>query len=453
MERSVIISRENVRPSLPTPQSLQTYKLSMLDQIVPSMLVPLVLYFPNTNKEINDHDSFTSQTTQQLKRSLSLILTRFYPLAGRINEDRKSINCNDQGVPFVVVKFPGQKLSHILKNPDQDLPRHLLPCEITWDAEQCPDSTVALIQVIYFDCGGVAIGVIFWHKLVDALTMANFLNSWANTTRGSRELAICPNYIAQFMFPYKEETPKEFGSMAAILKTGKTVMRRYMFDEMSISKLKAKSSSGGAVVRPTRVEAVSALIWKCFISASLANNVSATVLTHAVNLRRRADPPFPSDCFGNFPGLAAATSSANENEKAELGQLVRKMRDAISKIDGDYVNRMRGDEGRLLGYRGIPEGIDFLSISSWCGFGIYGADFGWGKPVWLTRCDKGSDLESLFLNVVWLMDTRGGGIEAWVILEENYMSVFDNVEELRALASIDPSPLDIPETVRLNGIS
>ncbi|KAI3460457.1 hypothetical protein Pfo_017120 [Paulownia fortunei] len=440
---SEIISSESVRPSSPTPQHLQTYKLSMLDQIVPPMLVPLVLYFSNT-VDSSDPELFTSQTIQLLKRSLSVILTRFYPLAGRVNRDGQSIDCNNQGVPFVVVKFTGQKLSDLLTNPDPNLPRRLVPCEITWDSEQCPDSCVALIQVSYFDCGGIAIGAVFWHKVADAMTIGTFLNSWAAITRGSRE-AVCPNYIAQSMFPHKEEMPRQSGSLAAILKAGKSVMRRYVFDASAISSLKAKS----AIERPTRVEVVSALIWKCFMAASLANNNSVSLVTHAVNLRRRAQPPFPSDCFGNFPGLAAATSN-NENGK-DLGHLVRKMRDAISKIDNDFINRMHGDEG-FWGYREnlrltwseIPEGADLLSISSWCSFGLYGADFGWGKPIWLTRCDAGTDSESRFLNVVWLMDTRvGDGIEAWVILDEKYMSVFDNVEELRALATSDPSPLDI----------
>ncbi|KAL6504806.1 hypothetical protein OROHE_023564 [Orobanche hederae] len=321
-----IMARENVRPSSPTPHNLQTYKLSMLDQIVPSML--------------------------KLKRSLSVVLSRFYPLAGRVNDDGQSINCNDQGVPFTIVKFPGLKLSDdiLCKKPDEDLPRHLLPCEIAWDAEQCPDSSVALIQVSYFDCGGIAIGLVFWHKIVDATAIGYFVTSWADTTRGDSSRAVCPNYISQNVFP-----PKQINH----------AMRRYVFDAPAISKLKSIS----AVDRPTRVEVVSALIWKCFMAASLANGNSASVLTHAVNLRSRAEPPFPTECFGNFPGLAA--TSARNGSSFGIGQLVREMREAIRKIDGGFVNRLHGDEG-LWGYRenlrltwsDIPENADLLSISS-----------------------------------------------------------------------------------------
>lgn len=437
-----IISTENVEPSFPTPQNLKTYKLSMLDQIVPSMLVPIVLYFPHTLK-IDDLQSHISHTTQTLKRSLSSILSRFYPLAGRVSPDGRSILCNDEGVPFVVARLRGSTLSEALQNPDPNLPRRLVPCEVTWTAEEGPDSTVALIQLNYFDCGGVAFGAVFWHGIADAMTVGNFISSWAATARGSTE-SVCPNYISQSLFPHKEELVRQSGSLAAIMKTGNSVMRRYVFDAAAVSSLKAESS----VERPSRVEVVSALVWRCFMAASAANNKEFSVLTHAVNVRRRARPPFPSECFGNWPGLAAAASS-NEAD-VDLGVLVGKMRESIGKIDDDFVSRLRGDGG-LSGYHenlrqtwsDIPAGADSLAISSWCSFGFYDINFGWGKPVWMTRCDNGSDSKSQFLNTVWLMDTRNGdGIEAWVILDEKYMSVFHQIEELRALASIDPSPFD-----------
>ncbi|KAK6131053.1 hypothetical protein DH2020_035206 [Rehmannia glutinosa] len=418
----------------------------MLDQISPSALLNYILYFPCTI-EITDPESFSTQTTEQLKHSLSLILTRFYPLAGRVNIDGQSIICNDQGVPFLVAKFPGQKLSdHLPPNPNLISRRRLIPC----DADQVsPGPSVARIQANYFDCGGVAIGVIFWHKVLDGISICNFLNSWAAaTTRGLSNDAAWPNYIAQYLFPHREDPPGRPGFLT-ITKNGKSVRRRYVFDALSISELKAKSSV--LVQRPTRVEVVSALIWKCFMAVSLANNCSASVVSHVVNLRRRAEPPFPSECFGNFIGFTAATNENNIEKDHGLAHLVRKIRDGISKIDGDYINRMYGDEG-LSGYRqnlrltwsDVPEGADVLKITSWCGFGLYtSADFGWGKPVWLASCDTGCDSGSPFSNVVWLMDTRDGdGIEAWVTLDENYMSVFNDVEDLRALACINPCPLD-----------
>ncbi|KAL2533767.1 Salutaridinol 7-O-acetyltransferase [Abeliophyllum distichum] len=110
--------------------------LDILKCRAPSYFHHAVLYFlPEATDSI---DAF--QIAQILKHSLSLILTRFYPFAGII-ADSFSINCNDDGVPFVVA------------------------------------------------------------KVKDGTTLSTFLKAWAATTAGRFNEAVCPNYIAQSLFP------------------------------------------------------------------------------------------------------------------------------------------------------------------------------------------------------------------------------------------------------------
>ncbi|KAL2470088.1 HXXXD-type acyl-transferase family protein [Abeliophyllum distichum] len=88
----------------------------------------------------------------------------------------------------------------------------------------------------------------------------------------------------------------------------------------------------------------------------------------------------------------------------------------------------------------IPEEVNCLYFSSWCRFGVYDTDFGWGMPIWVTN-SVSTDSYSPKLNNVMLLDTRfGDRIEAWVTLEEQYAAAFEESEELRTLTSIDPSP-------------
>ncbi|KAL3834129.1 hypothetical protein ACJIZ3_008865 [Penstemon smallii] len=424
---SVLIFQENVKPSSPTPLHLQNYKLSMLDQIVPPSLVPVVLYFSSPENN-------SSYTTDSLKHSLSLILTRFYPITGRFSEDGLSVDCNDQGVPFSVVKITG-RLSDLLKNPDPQLAKRLVPREVTVDEKLGVNGNLAMIQVNHFD-------------IADGITIGYFLNAWAATARLSGE-PVCPNFISQSLFPQKEDMSNQTNFVESVLKKGKSSMHRYVFAASAIRQLKAKSN----IECPTRVEVVLVLLWKCFMVASISDGKQASLISQPVNMRRRAQPPFPSDCFGNLLGLTAASvglNVPNENKK-EFGHLVKEIRDAINTIDHHYVNKMLGEEG-FLGCIGnlqspmtkILEAVDVLLVTSWCNLGMYNVDFGWGKPIWLTRCDAANNSESIpYINFVLLMDTRfGDGIEAWVILDENYMKVFDNVEELQTYASIDPSPLD-----------
>ncbi|XP_051113721.1 stemmadenine O-acetyltransferase-like [Andrographis paniculata] len=416
MER-IIVSSENIKPDSPTPQHLKTYKLWMLDQIVRSILLPVVIYFPSPQSSNHDVDSFISQTTQHLKKSLPVLLTRFYPFAGRVNVDDNghSIDCSYQGVHFTVAKFPGHNLSDLLENPDRtDLPSLLVPgVDFIWQ-EIDPESRVLMIQVNYFDCGGIAMGVVFWHKLADATTITISL-------------------------PHRPELTDHSHFPTRLQVSAKWALKRYVFDASTISVLQSESSC--SVKNATKVEVVSTILWKCFMAASLENGKSESFVLLAVDLRRKARPPFLSDCFGNF--LSSTVAASGNHDRTDL---TRKLRDAISRIDETSVTSLQGhgDGGLESFYRNrslTPKGSDVVVISSLCGFGTYGIDFGRGNPVWIAPCcDTSSDLKSKSLwmaHSVWLMDTRlGHGVEPLVTLKEEYMPVFDRVmNELRDLAT------------------
>ncbi|KAL7170180.1 hypothetical protein ACSBR2_035104 [Camellia fascicularis] len=91
----VVISRNTIKPSTPTPPNLSHFQLSFLDQIVNRNIVPLIFYYP---LGIFEDDSKATNLTRsdQLKKSLADVLTKFYPLAGRLKEDLY-IDCNDEG--------------------------------------------------------------------------------------------------------------------------------------------------------------------------------------------------------------------------------------------------------------------------------------------------------------------------------------------------------------------
>ncbi|CAN0896372.1 TAT [Linum grandiflorum] len=75
-----------------------------------------------------------------------------------------------------------------------------------------------------------------------------------------------------------------------------------------------------------------------------------------------------------------------------------------------------------------------FSCGSWCGFPVYEANFGWGKPVWVTptACEM--------KRLVAMMDSKDGvGIEAIVCLEEEEMAAFVANERLLAFCHINPS--------------
>nr|POF15801.1 acylsugar acyltransferase 3 [Quercus suber] len=176
----------------------------------------------------------------------------------------------------------------------------------------------------------MAIGVCLSHKVGDAATMASFINDWATMTRNP-DGKLSPEFNLASMFPQGDLPilPE------AVTKEGNSFSKRFVFDASKIAALKA--IVGDKVKNPTRVEVVTALIYKCAFSASRSSS----------------------------------------------------------------------------------------------------ADFGWGKPIWVTvaRC--------AINGAILLMDARSGnGVEVFVTLEEQDMAVFERDAELLEFASSNPSALD-----------
>ncbi|PIN15038.1 Alcohol O-acetyltransferase [Handroanthus impetiginosus] len=433
-----IIPSENIKPTSPTPNHLKIYKLSLLDQIIPPVFSPTILYFSPDSIPI-------SQKIQLLKDSLASTLTLFYPFAGII-KDHLSVDCNDEGLPFSVATVKGQKLRDFLENPDMKLINSFLPNEFTWNEGAGPGSNVIKIQLNYFDCFGIAICVTFAHHIADATTICQFFKSWAANAQASCSSLTRPNYIAQSVFPQKVTLQKEsylFFPLQKFLKIGKFVTRRYVFDATAISTLQAQSTSSDDKQYPTRVEVISAFIWKCFMAAAekSSKNQKPFLLTHPVNLRRRAEPRFSDDSFGNFLWVAAAQWT--KPLETDLKNLVNEVKRALRGIDKEFVKRMEGENGYYENLeelrKGIPEEANWFAFSSWLKIDLYETDFGWGRPVWVSGFVSGES-ETVLPNSATLIETRSGdGIEAWVILDEKYVAAFENNKELRVFACVNPS--------------
>ncbi|XP_057503719.1 stemmadenine O-acetyltransferase-like [Actinidia eriantha] len=439
-----IISRETIKPSSPTPPHLRNYKFSLLDQLIPPIYTPTVLFY-SSGACANPTD-LISQRIQLLKQSLSKALTHFYPLAGK-RKDNLSIDCNDEGAYYAEARVKCT-LSDFLNRPQVSMIHRLLPSEVSCN-ESNKGFHVAMIQVNIFDCSGIAIGVFLSHLVVDGTARSNFFKSWAATACGFERP--CPSYIAPSIFLQNDSFPKELNFMALInpfLKTGKSVTRRFMFDSSAMAMLKAKATSSCGQ-SPTRAQAVTALIWKRFMATCAAKYCAQKpcFMFHTVNLRRRASPPFPESCMGNFLLLAVAKCEAEAD--IELHQLAGAVKEAVSKIDGNLVKQLEGDEGFIKfcdSLKGLRQELDhkeadLLGFTSWLNFGLYEVDFGWGKPVWAT-CAGSRDSASDYFNSVVLMEAKSGdGVEAWVFLGEQDMAIFENDTELLNFSSVDPSPI------------
>ncbi|KAI3946326.1 hypothetical protein MKW98_010450 [Papaver atlanticum] len=460
-----IVSKEIIKPSSPIPHHLRNFKLSLLDQLLPPLYVPIVIFYSNDD----DHpfSSHGSQCTKSdiLKKSLSETLTKFYPIAGRI-KDNILVDCTNEGVDYIETKVNGLMSDFM----SVDVVHQLSPSHILADINGAAEQAQLVVQVNMFECGGVAISVCLSHKVVDACTAMTFLNAWAANARGVHaEGIVYPTFDSSSIFPAlpMERQVPPFEPDDAV-KGENVITKRFIFHAAGVSSLREKiaaSRSGSSVFSkyPTRVEAISALIWKTFmdidrvkmrLSSPPSTKTPVTLkslLNFAVNLRTRLDPPLPQASFGNVIMDATAesmtTATTNDDDESSkdfaktLDGLVGQLREAVNEINGDYIRKLKdGDTdflksiGNSSHLRNISAGgdddggikVQVCWISSLSRFPFYETDFGWGKPCWIACNTTGE-----YKNSLLIMDTKcGTGIEAWVSLEEEDMSIFEENHQL-----------------------
>ncbi|EXB82422.1 Salutaridinol 7-O-acetyltransferase [Morus notabilis] len=421
-----IIGKETIKPSSPTPSHLKIFNLSFLDQIIPAVYTSLVLFYPNniniiTSGQISDH----------LKKSLSEALTLFYPLAGRV-KDNTVIECRDDGAQYVEAKFNGL-LSTFLgqQHKDEALIRQFLPAEI--ESREAGTWPLWLVQATFFNCGGVAIGICVSHKLADAATLSIVLKTLAGTA--------VPDFEAAASYYCPGDTFSFAPAPATELKRVEGVAKRYVFDKSKIAALKAKFASD-SVKQPTRVEVVTALVFRCLMEASISTTGSSTDpvkpryshLTQAANIRNRVEPPFSPNSVGNLVAYIAlqAENETYENSSEplehQLQDLVAKLRQGIEDFTENKAKRFRGEDGfrAVVEYLGELQlnsrnDMQYFVFTSWCNFGFYEVDLGLGKPICVTVPS------SSYENAIILTDTiDGDGVEILLTLSKENMALFEN---------------------------
>ncbi|GJZ99561.1 acetyl-CoA-benzylalcohol acetyltransferase-like protein [Tanacetum coccineum] len=416
-----ILSTKYITPSKSTPESLRSYKLSRLDQISPPSYIKQIYYY-NPSGDVN-----ISNICGQLVKSLSEVLTSFYPLAGRITKDGLEVDCSDEGVKYLETKVSTKLDDFLEQGPNIDHVKKLI---------SIPDpvaTTLVTVQVNVFDCGAHVIGVSASHKVTDAHSLIRFINQWACINRtGCIDDAFSPcfdNVVT--LFP-----PKVVPSIKQTPITNpqpKMVSKRYMFSGTILSKLRAKA--GLPDRKHSRVTLVTALIWKALINVdkSKTGSLRNYIMAPAINLRGKVGSEITESSFGNLWVPYSIRYLQNEMEP-NFVNLVR----LIEDTNRDFIMELAIASSEEICAQAITcfnEAEEEIKqnkspiITSWCRFPIYNADFGWGKPYWVSEAGRSR-------NMVTLLDDRNGdGIEAWVDLNEKDMYEFEKDEDITELTS------------------
>ncbi|XP_022719970.1 vinorine synthase-like [Durio zibethinus] len=440
-----IMSRETIKPSSPTPHHLRTYKLCLFDQLASPFYIPIILFYSAT-----DHEN-PGIKSDHLKNSLSKALTLFYPFAGRVKDDL-TIDCNDDGATFIEAQL-GCDLSFVLEDPKIEVLQQLLPCNprqnLLHQTQSSTDQVMLAVQLNYFACDGISIGICISHVIADASAATNFLKAWAAVGCGSDINNIIEGVISDCstIFP-----PQDLSNFYRVLSPidekihmelpeDKLVTKRFVFDGSKIAALRNEMVDELNMYRPTRVEAVSALIWEALIAATTEIDGTSPILVVAipVSLRNRINPPLPQRYIGNV-SFSAMVSSLDEEIK-NRSSLAKKIRETIKEIDHDCIRKT---------YMGTGEWLDNLMekvceefeknpkfgvfyFTSWCRFPFYETDFGFGKPIWF---EGGLRVNR---NAMFLDTCDGEGIEAWITLSKEEMTKLEQQSGIITYSSFKSS--------------
>ncbi|KAL4271670.1 hypothetical protein GQ457_13G029180 [Hibiscus cannabinus] len=414
-----IMSREVIKPSSPTPHHLRNHKLSILDQIEvkESIYTPFLLFYSLTPQE-------SVKKSDILKQSLSKTLTLFYPFAGRL-KDWFSIDCNDAGVIYTEAQV-AIDMSIVLQSPEIEFLLKLLPHDSVHrlPKQQSSDQVLVAIQVDFFACGGMAICVYVNHVVADGAASATFLKSWAEMASLDNYIGFDVIYDCSSLFPsrdlshmtaqFDEEDKKNEEPQNL---QGETVTRRLLFSGSKITSLRDEINNRSILHhRPSRFEALAALIWCAMLSTTSENDTTFSKVTFSVNLRKRTNPPLPQQCIGNVYRVKEVEPLMEKT--TNLSILAAKLGDAVRKVDDEYVRKLGEGAIDYIKFLRNKAASDTLIFVSWCRFPFYHVDFGWGKPIWCAT--------ALSINrTVILMDARDGeGIEAWITLGKEEMAKF-----------------------------
>ncbi|KAF7851350.1 hypothetical protein BT93_L4081 [Corymbia citriodora subsp. variegata] len=434
-----VVSTETIKPSSPTPSHLRNFKLCLLDQLAPLYWVPILLFYSAAGDKVAN----SALVTGNLKTSLSRALSLFYPLGGRV-KGNTAIDCNDEGALYLEAKAHFE-LSEVLSNPDINQLQQFLPfspCRVALNDEE---AVIVGVQANFFDCGGIGIGICISHKIADGASVSAFLTAWSEISLNGincKASRITPFLKASELFPPKDvnfQIPHRFTSRE------KLSTKRFRFDGESLTRLKARFGS----TAPTRVEALTTLIWKSAMEAARKRPEwkekypPLSAATHTVNIRSRMRPqPLPENALGNLWQVTVAPLM-DAHKGVELEDLAGILRKSMTAIDAKYLSVLQGEKGLAKAYESLmaarklaessPGKTEVYGFSSWVNFPFYEVDFGLGRPAW--ACTTGHPIE----NIVYLMGTRcGEGIEAWITLRKHDMVEFERNNELLQFVSLSP---------------
>ncbi|XP_026387796.1 uncharacterized acetyltransferase At3g50280-like [Papaver somniferum] len=452
------ISKCTIKPHKILEESKQPHYLSTWDlTILNAHYIQKGLLFKKPLP--NPTDTFIDQ----LKHSLSITLTHFYPLSGRLVTKQQHnppfyaiyLDCSHDSVGAEFI-HAAVDLSMVNILTPIDVPRivqSFFPLEgaINHDGHTEPLLAVQVTELL----DGIFVGCSFNHVVGDGTSYWKFFNSFAEVSRKLRrtrkdaedyhhfDCSIShPPITKRFFLAGHGDTPlinlpfshhKEF--VARYIQPPLRE-RMFHFTAESIAKLKAKANEecNAKHIQISSFQALSALVWKSITRARNFPSDRITSCKLAINNRPRLKSPLSDNYFGNSVSIVFGTATSGEIINNSIGWAALLIHKAIEEHTDEKI-RISVDEWMKnpLIFK-VAEFIDASSVvmGSSPRFDVYGCDFGLGKAV-AARSGYANKFDGKVSSYPGLTGT--GSVMLEVCLPPESMSALESDEEFMDAAS------------------
>ncbi|XP_076915810.1 shikimate O-hydroxycinnamoyltransferase-like [Bidens hawaiensis] len=363
---------------------------SNLDLMVPCAHTQTVyIYRPNGATNFFD--------TKLIKEALSKALVAFYPLAGRLKEGengRIEIDCQGQGVLFLEADYDGVIDDFGDFTPTPELQELIPAVDYSRGIESYP---LLVLQVTFFKCGGVSLGVGMHHFVCDGISALHFMNAWADMARGLDH--ITPPFIDRTLLharvppqPVYDHIEYHLGSPMKLppeAQPREIAFSIFKVTRDQINALKAKSSEDGGPINYSTFEMISGHVWKSMCKARSLTDEEETKLYFPSDVRAHLEPALPPGYFGNVVFTNNATTLAGDILSKPSWHAASKIHEAVVRRTNDYIKsaidylELQPNITSLVGDTVETFKSANLFLTTWAWFPIHDVDFGWGRPIFM----------------------------------------------------------------------